>query len=130
MVKLYHTGKIIYRRKNNFFENNIKEMAYIYIYIYIYICLKGSLKIRCGLSTILKTSTKSVWSNIFWYAKVYIFWKFIEYTIHWDKNNFLRTNLAIQKCTFFNRELQLITVLLLIRNSHTSWSTAENSLSL
>ena len=28
---------------------------------------------------------KSVWSNVFWYVKVCIFWKCIQYTIYWDK---------------------------------------------
>ena len=39
------------------------------------------LRIYWRLSTILKTSNKSVWSNVFWHVKVYIFWKFIQYTI-------------------------------------------------
>ena len=42
---------------------------------------------RWRLSTILIASNKSV-STVFWYVKVYInseFWKFIQYTIHWDK---------------------------------------------
>ena len=43
------------------------------------------LRIHWRLSTVLKTSNKSVWSNVFWYVKVYIFWKYIQYTIHWDK---------------------------------------------
>ena len=41
------------------------------------------------LSTILKGSNKSLWSNIFWYVK-YIFWKIIQYTIHWDKTHMLK----------------------------------------
>ena len=43
------------------------------------------LRMHWKLLTILKTIIKSVWSNVFWYAKVYIFWKFIQYTTHWDK---------------------------------------------
>ena len=35
--------------------------------------------------TILKTSNKSVWSNASCLVKVCIFWKCIQYTIHWDK---------------------------------------------
>ena len=42
------------------------------------------------LLTILKTSNKSVWSNIFLYVKVYIFCKCIQYTIHWDKTQMLK----------------------------------------
>ena len=75
-----------------------------------------------------KTSKKGVWSNDFWYVKVYIFWKLMQYTIHWDKTQTLKKfpsdkiNVA-KTALFFFRELQLITVLLLIRTSYTSWST-------
>ena len=48
------------------------------------------LRIHWRLSTILKTSNKSVWSNVFWYVKVCIFWKCIQYTIHWDKTQMLK----------------------------------------
>ena len=49
------------------------------------------LRIHWRLSTILKRSSKSVWSNVFWLVKVYIFWNFIQYTIHWDKTQMLKT---------------------------------------
>ena len=42
-------------------------------------------KIFLRMYLILKASNGSVWSNGFWYVKVYIFWKFVQYTIHWDK---------------------------------------------
>ena len=45
------------------------------------------LRIHWRLSTILKTSNKSVWTNVFW---VYIFWKCIQYTIHSDKTQMLK----------------------------------------
>ena len=48
------------------------------------------LRIHWRLSTILKTSNKSVWSSVFWYVKVRIFWKCIQYTIHWDKTQMLQ----------------------------------------
>ena len=48
------------------------------------------LKIHWRLSTILETNDKSVWSNVFWYVKVCIFWKCIQYTIHWDKTQILK----------------------------------------
>ena len=38
---------------------------------------------------ILKTSNRNVWSNVFWYVKVCIFWMCIQYTIHWDKTQML-----------------------------------------
>ena len=37
----------------------------------------SNLRTHWRLSTILKTSNKSMWSNVFWYAKVCIFWKCI-----------------------------------------------------
>ena len=45
------------------------------------------LRIHWGLSTILKKSNKSVWSNVFLYEKVCIFWKCIQYNIYWGKTN-------------------------------------------
>ena len=86
------------------------------------------LRIRWRLSTILKTSKKSVWSNVFWYVKVCIFWKCIQHTIHWDKTQMLKTFPSekingTQTAFFFFYELQLITVLFLICNSYMSWST-------
>ena len=50
-----------------------------------WLILRSRLRIHWKLSTILKTSNKSIWSNVFWYVKVHIFWKFIQYTIHWEK---------------------------------------------
>ena len=35
-------------------------------------------------------NNKSVRSNVFRYVKVCIFWKFIQYTIHWDKTQMLK----------------------------------------
>ena len=52
------------------------------------ICLK--IHWSWKLSTILKASNKSVWSNVFRYVKVCISWKFIQYTIHWDKTKMLK----------------------------------------
>ena len=50
-----------------------------------------SLRIHWRISTILKTSNKSVWSNGFWYVKVCIFWKCIQYSIQWDETQILKT---------------------------------------
>ena len=86
------------------------------------------LRIHSRLSTILKTSNKSVWSNIFWYVKVSIFWKCIQCTIHRAKTQVLKKFPSDKKTvrkmlSFFFRELQLITVLLLICDSSMSWNT-------
>ena len=69
----------------------------------------------------------------FWHGKVYLFWKFIQYTIHWDKTQIFKKNLSDKTdltkiYSFLFRELQHITLLLLIRNSYTSWSTMFISL--
>ena len=34
------------------------------------------------LKAFIKNKQKNVWSNVFWYVKVCIFWKCIQYTIH------------------------------------------------
>ena len=49
-----------------------------------------TLRIHWRLSMILKTSNKSVWGNVFWYVKVCIFSKSIQYPIHWDKTKILK----------------------------------------
>ena len=37
-----------------------------------------------------KNKQKSVCRNVFWYVKVWIIWKCIQYTIHWDKIQMLK----------------------------------------
>ena len=37
-----------------------------------------------------KNKQNSVWSNVSWYVKVCTFWKFIQYTMHWDKIQMLK----------------------------------------
>ena len=37
-----------------------------------------------------KNKQKNVWSNVFWYVKACIFWKCIQYTIHWDKTQMIK----------------------------------------
>ena len=86
-----------------------------------------SLRIHWRFSTILKRRNKSVWSNVFSYIKVCIFWKFVQYTIHWDKTQMLK-NKRYKKCTFLFWEVQLRTVLLLIGVSYMCWSTMFISL--
>ena len=52
--------------------------------------LQSDLRIHWRLSTILKTSNKSVWRNAFWYVKVCIFWKCMQYTMYWNKAKMLK----------------------------------------
>ena len=79
---------------------------------------------------------KSVWSNVLWYVKVCIFWKCIQYTIHWDETQMLKKFPSIKiigtknALFFVFRRLQLITVLLLICDSYVNWSTRFVSLKL
>ena len=37
-----------------------------------------------------KNKQKSVWSNVFWFVKVCIFWKCFQHTIDWDKREILK----------------------------------------
>ena len=72
---------------------------------------------------------------VFWYIKVCIFWKCIQYSINWNKTNDKKISIGENRqykkpSSFFFRELQLITVLLLICNSNMSWSTRFVSLKL
>ena len=48
----------------------------------------SSLRVQWRLLMILKASKK--WSYFFLYVKVCIFWKCIQYTIHWDKTQMLK----------------------------------------
>ena len=96
-----------------------------------------SLWIHWRLSATLKTSNKNVWSNVFWYVKVWIFWKCIQYTIHCAETNVKKIpfgqNNRCKKCPLFFflfRELQLITALFLLCDSYMRWSTRFVSLKL
>ena len=70
-----------------------------------------------------KNKQKCFWSIVFWYVKFNI-----QYTIDWMKIQMLKNSFCakwiLQKMQcFFFCELQLIAVLLLIRNFNMSWST-------
>ena len=47
-------------------------------------------RIHERLLTILKIGNKGVWRNVFWYVKICIFWKCIQYTIHSHKTKILK----------------------------------------
>ena len=59
--------------------------------------LTSDLRRHGRLWTIVRTSDKNVWSNFFWYIKEYIFWNFIQYTIHRDKTQMLKKNIPSDK---------------------------------
>ena len=37
------------------------------------------------------------WSNVFWYVKVWIFWKCIQYTVHWSKTQLSKKKNLLDK---------------------------------
>ena len=69
------------------------------IHILLLRSFRSKLKIRIILFLMLfffgeaaKVSSKSVWTNVFWYVKVHVFWKIYSiYTIYWDKTQTLKT---------------------------------------
>ena len=88
--------------------------------------LQLPLRIHWRLLMISETGNKSVWSNVFWYVKVYISWKFVQSIINWDKTQMLKKfsldKINVTKMhSFLFCELQLISFLL-ICNSYASWS--------
>ena len=97
---------------------------------------KKDLRIHWKLSTILKTSNKSVWSNGFRYVKVCILWKCIQYNIHWDKTDMLKKFPSdkisgIKHALFFlSFSFFLVKVLFLICDSYMIWSTRFVSVKL
>ena len=68
---------------------------------------RADLRIHWRLSTILKSSKKVYEVNVFRYVKVYIFWKCVQYIIHWDKTRILKKffwtgqNNGYKKCPLF-----------------------------
>ena len=58
------------------------------------------------LPTNFNNQKNSVWNNVFWHIKMCIFWKCIQYSIHWDKTriskkNSLRQNKRYKKALLF-----------------------------
>ena len=78
------------------------------------------LRINWRLLMILKTNKKVYLLMFFQYVKVYIFWKFTQYTIHWDNANV--KNVPSDKIYFTKNA-----VLLLIWNSYMNWSARSIS---
>ena len=48
-----------------------------------------------------KNKQKSVWSNVFSYVKVYIYWMCIQYTVHWDKTHTLSFSFVCSNSSLF-----------------------------
>ena len=81
LPKNWPSVKSFKSRKNKFWEGE-------------FFSTNNFLSIHWRLSIILKTTNKSVWRNAFWYVEVCIFWKCIQYTIHWDKTQILKKILS------------------------------------
>ena len=85
-----------------------------------------------------KNKQKSVWSNVFWFVKVCIFWKCFQHTIDWDKREILKKfrldkiNGAKNTLLFLSRAptRKNCDVLLLICDSYMIWRTRFVSLKL
>ena len=88
------------------------------------------LRIHWRLSTILKTSNKSVSNIDFWYVKVNIFWKIFQYTINWDKTKMLKKNFFGQNTCYKKMHSFFASsdssVLLLICNFYAQGSLLQN----
>ena len=84
------------QESSNLFAFTRARIAVCYLQFYIIfshnnenesnIQFKDTLKVFDGF----KNKQKIVWNNVFWYVKVCIFWKCIQYTIHWDKTQMLK----------------------------------------
>ena len=72
------------------YRNFIQFQTEFLIAIFCYFQFNNDLRIHWRLSAIIKTNNKSVWSNVFWYVTVFVFWKCIQYAIHWDKTQMLK----------------------------------------
>ena len=51
-----------------------------------------------------KNKRKGVWINVLWFAKVYIFWSFFQYTIHRDKHKWQKSFLLTKFTLFLSRD--------------------------
>ena len=91
------------------------------------------LRIHWRLSMISKKSNKSIWRNVFWYARICIFWKCIQCTIHGAKTQMLK-KLPLDKINGAKMTFLLfckprhIAILLSTCDSYMSWNTRLVSL--
>ena len=93
------------------------------------------LRTRWRHLTILKTSNKSVWSNVFRYVKVCISWRWIQYIIHWDKTQMLKKFPSdkisgLKNTLFFYSRAPTHDSFFSFCDSYMSWSTRSVSLKL
>ena len=67
-------------------QNEPPTRTSAYIINWSNVILRSTLKVLDNF----KNKRKSVRNNAFWYVNVCIFWKCIQYTIHWNKTQILR----------------------------------------
>ena len=85
-IKLFRSSLPGQRTIYSFAERILMCVPLTYDSYFFYFQTFSELRIHWRLSTIIK----SVWSNVFWYVKVCIFLKCIQYTIRWDKTQMFK----------------------------------------
>ena len=68
------------------YQHSLFNLYFLIVYFFENLLFKDTLKAFDNF----KNNQNSVWSNGFWYVKVCIFWKYIQYTIDWDKTQMLK----------------------------------------
>ena len=112
-------------------SQNYSEAAARYTWIFhitqnIFMRKVFSFKNTLKVFSNFRNKQKSVWSKVFWYVKACIFWKCIQYTIHWDKTQTMDKINGTKNPFFLSRA----PTLLLLCDSYISWSTMFVSLKL
>ena len=69
------------------------DVIYNDILVFLSSCSRRNIKDTLKAWNDFKNKWKSVWSNVFWYVKVCIFWNFTQYIIQWGETRML------QKCS-------------------------------
>ena len=63
-----------------------RMQTWVWSNLFITLLLKDTLNVFDDF----KNKQSILWSNMFWYVKVCIFWKCIQYTMHWSKTQMLK----------------------------------------
>ena len=87
--------------------------------------------IRKAFGDFKNKQQKFMKAYVFWYVKVSTFWKFIQYTIHWNKTQMLKKNF-LGKLNGTKNALYFLSRApphhSFTSNSYTSWNTQGLSL--
>ena len=90
---LFHIPYIVFSTYFRAFSVSHQVILRSILYSYI---TENSFKDALKLFDDFKNKQESVWSNDFWYVKVYISWKGIQCSIHWNKIQMLK-NISLDK---------------------------------